>query len=79
MIKLDENHYVQTAEEVRAIRPMYCNGVADPWRCMALIGGDWLVIGLGAKHLAHFLQQAQSTIEEERSDDDAPAQSSEPA
>ena len=69
MIQLDENHWVLTADEVKAIRPMFIPcpkpitdperraPIIDPERCMVLIGGDWIRIERGAQAIARTLSK----------------------
>ena len=67
MIQLDENHWVQDAKEVRAIRPMFIpspdpydkpnrrESIYDPERCVVLIGDSWINIERGAAAIAQLL------------------------
>ena len=72
MIDLDENHSVASADEVRAIRPMFIPApvpageivsgkpsLIDPERCMVLIGGGWVQIERGVDAVRRALRQTR--------------------
>lgn len=71
MIQLDEHHWVKSADEVSAIRPVYIpppdaitdpnrrDAIIDPERCAVLISGIWLTIERGGDAVARVLRESK--------------------